>query len=298
MEQYNIMLVEDDRVDRMAFDRSVKENGSLHDYTVASSVAEAKTILNSTGFDAVIADYLLGDGTVFDIFKMGVDAPIIVVTGAGDEATAARAMRAGAYDYLIKDPDNNYLTVLPTTVENVVKRWKSEKELRQYQSMVEYAHDVIFFKDLNSRYVIVNDKTAECFGLAREEVIGKDDFELMPDTEEAARNIEDDRVVFEAGKPKEITKRMTTPDGASHWFQAIKVPYFDAAGNMTGLVGIARNITDQKHAEDQLKVALREKEALLGEMHHRVKKRSSGGLKPAKYASRTCQWGGCGCYAL
>jgi DNA-binding NtrC family response regulator len=122
MEQYNIMLVEDDRVDRMAFDRSVKENGSLHDYTVASSVAEAKTVLNSTRFDAVIADYLLGDGTAFDIFEMGMDAPIIVVTGAGDEETAVRAMRAGAYDYLVKDPDNNYLTVLPTIVENVVKR--------------------------------------------------------------------------------------------------------------------------------------------------------------------------------
>ena len=271
MEQYNIMLVEDDRVDRMAFDRSVKENGSLHDYTVANSVAEAKTILNSTGFDAVIADYRLGDGTVFDIFEMGVDAPIIVVTGAGDEETAARAMRAGAYDYLIKDPDNKYLTVLPTTVENVVKRWKSVKELRQHQSMVEYAHDVIFFKDLNSRYVIVNDKTAECFGLAREEVVGKDDFELMPDMEEAARNIEDDRVVFTAGKPKEITKRMTTADGTPYWFQAIKVPYFDDDGRITGLVGIARNITDCKHAEDRIKAALREKEVVLMEMHYRVK---------------------------
>ena len=271
MEQYNIMLVEDDRVDRMAFNRSVKENGSLHDYTVASSVAEAKTVLNSTRFDAVIADYLLGDGTAFDIFEMGVDAPIIMVTGAGDEETAVRAMRAGAYDYLVKDPDNNYLTVLPTIVENVVRRWKAERELRQYQSMVESAHDVIFFKDLNSRYVIVNDKTAECFGLTREEVIGKDDFELMPDTEEAARNIEDDRAVFAAGKPKEITKRMTALDGAPYWFQAIKVPYFDADGKITGLVGIARDITDQKHAEDQIKAALREKEVLLREMHHRVK---------------------------
>lgn len=271
MEQYNIMLVEDDRVDRMAFDRSVKENGSLHDYTVASSVAEAKTVLNSTRFDAVIADYLLGDGTAFDIFEMGMDAPIIVVTGAGDEETAVRAMRAGAYDYLVKDPDNNYLTVLPTIVENVVKRWKSEKELRQYQSMVEYAHDVIFFKDLDSRYVIVNDKTAECFGLDREEVIGKDDFELMPDTEEAARNIEDDRAVFAAGTPKEIVKRMTATDGTPYWFQAIKVPYFDADGKITGLVGIARDITDRKHAEDQIKAAMREKEMLLREMHHRVK---------------------------
>ncbi len=75
------MLVGGDQVDRMAFNRSVKESGSPHDYTVASSVAEAKTILNSTRFDVVIADYLLGDGTVFDIFEMGVDAPIIVATG-------------------------------------------------------------------------------------------------------------------------------------------------------------------------------------------------------------------------
>jgi len=271
MERYRIMLIEDDRVDQMAFSRSFKDSGSPHDYTVASSVAEAKTILNSTRFDVVIADYMLGDGTVFDIFEMGVDAPIIVVTGAGDEETVVRAMRAGAYDYLVKDPDNNYLTVLPTIVANVVKRWKAEREIKQYQSMVEYAHDAIFFKDLNSRYVIVNDKTAECFGLAREEVIGKDDFELMPDTEDAAKNIEDDREVFAAGKPKEITKRMTAPDGTSYWFQAIKVPYFDAEGEMTGLVGVARDITDQKHAQDRIKAALREKEMLLREMHHRVK---------------------------
>ncbi|MEA3281230.1 MAG: histidine kinase dimerization/phosphoacceptor domain -containing protein [Euryarchaeota archaeon] len=271
MERYNIMLVEDDLVDRMAFNRYVKENGNPHDYTVASSVAEAKTLLDSKRFDTVIADYQLGDGTAFDIFETGVDAPIIVVTGAGDEETAVRAMRAGAYDYLVKDPDNNYLTVLQTTVENAVKRWKTERELRQYQSIVECAYDVIFFKDLNSRYVIANDKTAECFGSAREEVIGKDDFELMPDIKEAAKNVEDDKVVFATGEPKEIVKHMTAPNGTEYWFQAIKVPYFDADGKMTGLIGIARNITDRKHAQDRIKAELREKEILLREMHHRVK---------------------------
>jgi PAS domain S-box-containing protein len=137
--------------------------------------------------------------------------------------------------------------------------------------MVESAHDAIFFKDLDSRYVIVNDKASECFGLAREEVIGKDDFELMPDTGEAAKNVEDDLEVFVTGEPKEIIKRMTTPDGTSYWLQAIKVPYFDADGKITGLVGIARDITDRKHAEDRIKAALREKEVLLREMHHRVK---------------------------
>jgi DNA-binding NtrC family response regulator len=160
MEQYNIMRVEDDRVDRMAFERSVKESGSPHNYTVASSIAEAKAVLNSTGFDAVITDYRLGDGTVFDIFEIGVDAPIVVVTVAGGEETAVRAIGAGAYDYLVKDPDNNYLRVLPTTVTNAVKRWTAEREIKQYQSMMEYAHDAIFFKDLNSRYMITSNEWA------------------------------------------------------------------------------------------------------------------------------------------
>ena len=270
MERYNIMLVGDDRADQIAFNRSFVENDGPYDYTVASSVAEAKTILNATRFDAVIADYLLVDGTASDIYDLGVDAPIIVVIGAGDVELVARAMRVGAYDYLIKDPDNNYLTVMPTTVANAIKRWKAERKIKQYQTMVECAHDVIFFKDLNSRYRIVNDKTAECFGLAREEIIGKDDFELMPDMEEAAKNVEDDRMVFATGESKEIVKCMTALDGTSHWFQAIKVPYFDAGGVVTGLVGIARDITDRKHAEDRIKAALGEKEMLLREMHHRV----------------------------
>jgi len=130
---------------------------------------------------------------------------------------------------------------------------KVEQKLKQYQFMVESAHDVIFFKDLKSRYVIANDKTLEAFGLSREQVIGKNDYEIMPEKAEAGKNIEDDKLVFETGKPKEITKHMTGSDGKERWFQAIKVPQFDNNGNIIGLVGIARDITTLKHAEETLR---------------------------------------------
>ncbi|MBN1931545.1 MAG: response regulator [Desulfobacterales bacterium] len=128
---------------------------------------------------------------------------------------------------------------------------KTEEELGKYKFMVESAHDAIFFKDLESRYIIANNKTLEAFGLSREDVIGKNDYELMPDQEEAEKNVSDDRIVFESGKPREISKHMTGTNGREQWFQAIKVPQFDNDGKLIGLVGIARDITDRKRAEEE-----------------------------------------------
>ena len=149
--------------------------------------------------------------------------------------------------------------------KEAAERKQEEGKIETYQFMVESAHDAIFFKDLKSRYVIINSKTSEVFGSSKEEVIGKNDYEIMPNKEEAKRNIEDDQFVFETGKPKEITKHMTGADRKEYWFQAIKVPQFDDQGNIIGLVGIARDISEWKRAEK----ALRKREAeVKGQSHH------------------------------
>ena len=153
----------------------------------------------------------------------------------------------------VRDEDGKTL-YYEGTAENITERKKAEEKLKQYRFMVESAHDVIFFKDLKSRYIIANNKTLEAFGLSREQVIGKSDYEIMPDKTEAAKNIEDDKLVFETGKPTEITKHMTGSDGKEHWFQAIKVPQFDGEGNIIGLIGIARDITESKRRETELKL--------------------------------------------
>jgi len=127
--RFRILLIEDDRVDQMAFKRFVQEKELPYDYRVAGSVAEAKDILRAEPFDVVITDYLLGDGTAFDIIGFVTGTPVIFVTGAGDEEIAVKAMKAGAYDYLIKDLKHKYLNVLPATAENVIKRKKIEESI-------------------------------------------------------------------------------------------------------------------------------------------------------------------------
>ncbi len=132
-----ILLVEDDKVDQMAFERFIKQENLPYDYQIAGSVAEARKVLATEQFDAVLIDYLLGDGTAFDLIGQTGETPVLMITGSGNEAIAVEAMKAGAYDYLIKDTAGNYLTTLPVNVENALRRRRAEEELRQYREHLE-----------------------------------------------------------------------------------------------------------------------------------------------------------------
>jgi len=133
--RYKVLLIEDDKIDQTAFKQLVEDEKLPYDCTIAGSVSEANSILGADTFDIAIIDYVLGDGTAFDIFDSIKDIPFIIATGAGDEGVAVRAMKAGAYDYLIKDHERNYLKVLPVSVENVVKSKKTEEKLKTYDRL-------------------------------------------------------------------------------------------------------------------------------------------------------------------
>ncbi|GAK57340.1 multi-sensor hybrid histidine kinase [Candidatus Vecturithrix granuli] len=103
MENLSIQLlfVEDNRIDQTMFTRFVKQEQLPYVYTIAGSVHTAEQILVSEQqFDIAILDYMLGDGTAFDLLEKLQNIPTIIITGIGDEEIAVRAMKAGAYDYL------------------------------------------------------------------------------------------------------------------------------------------------------------------------------------------------------
>jgi DNA-binding NtrC family response regulator len=126
----SILLIEDDVIDQMAFKRFLDaEHGELR-YTVAGSLAEARKVLDSEVFDVVVTDYLLGDGTALDVLGLNLESPVIIITGAGSEEVAVQAMKAGAHDYLIKDPDRRYLKILPVAVEKAVRQRGAEDRIR------------------------------------------------------------------------------------------------------------------------------------------------------------------------
>jgi signal transduction histidine kinase len=162
-----VLLVEDDAVDRIAFERLVRSEHLPYDYVEAVSLQETLAALAKQKFDVIVCDYMLNDGTASDVLAACGDTPLIVVTGTGSEEIAAEMMKHGARDYLIKDPQGKYLTVLPPTVINAIERKAAEDELRKHREHLEQ---------------LVSERTAKL----------KAEIEARQRTEEALRRREDE----------------------------------------------------------------------------------------------------------
>lgn len=129
--KYKVLLIEDNKLDRMAFERFVYDQNLQYDYTAAQSISEAKELLESEQFDIIVTDYSLGDGTALDILKLVKDIPIILITATEDEQVVYNARNAGTFDFLPKDFDRKYLEDVPKTIESAIKHKKVEKALNR-----------------------------------------------------------------------------------------------------------------------------------------------------------------------
>jgi PAS domain S-box-containing protein len=180
---------------------------------------------------------------------------IPVFDGEHIAAVAAVANKPTDYD----ESDIRAIESMMNDTWRLIRRKRAEEALQKseanYRTIFNSANDAIFFKNLNSRYIFANDKTLEAFGLSREQIIGKNDYEIIPNEEEARKNIEDDNLVFKTGKMAEIIKRMTDAEGKERWFEAVKVPQLNDKGDVIGLVGIARDITERRDMEAQQQLA-------------------------------------------
>ena len=113
----------------------------------------------------------------------------------------------------------------------------------------------IWYKDTHNRILRLNPAAAAAMGRTVEEVEGRSAFDLHS-REEAEGFYRDDLEVINARAPKlGIVEELRTPAGESNWIRTDKVPYFDAAGNVVGIVVLSQDITAQKRAEEALRRA-------------------------------------------
>ena len=250
--RYKVLFIEDNQLDQMAFKRFVGENDIPYDCIIASSVSEALQVLESNQFDIVITDHALGDGTAFEILKSVKNIPVIIVTGAGDEDTAIKAWKAGAYDYLIKDLDQNYLKAITITVENAISHKKAEKKLQLLSGAVMSTDDSIYIANMQGKIVFVNKAFCKTYGYKEEEIIGENSTVLWVGKQQT----ENTRSVFQTrtvGSSWEVGFYHKRKDDGVFPISLSRSTIKDSNGNEVAIVGVARDISERILIEDELR---------------------------------------------
>jgi PAS domain S-box-containing protein len=126
-----------------------------------------------------------------------------------------------------------------------------ERNLALLRGITEGTTDAIFVKDLQGRYLMMNSAGARILGRTVKEIIGKDDEELF--SAETGREIMTrDRQVLQSSEVQTYEEPGTAA-GLSRLYLATKGPYRDANGEVIGLLGICRDITDRKRTEEQIR---------------------------------------------
>jgi PAS domain S-box-containing protein len=163
-------------------------------------------------------------------------------------------------------------------VRDITAQKRLQEELEQQkdflQTIIDSAPNFIFVKDWDGIYHNANQTLANFYDTTRDELIGRTDADFNPDQEEVQAFLEDDRDVMRSGEVKEIPEEPVTSarTGKTHWFQTTKVPLFtDQPVEDRQVLGVSTDITEKKNIREHLEKSLKEKETLLGEIHHRVK---------------------------
>ena len=192
-----------------------------------------------------------------------------------------RAVNAGEYCVTCRDGSVRACELhaafiadsLVVTFNDITHRKEAENKLLASEAFIRSLFDhlpqIIFLKDLESRYIACNSISARVLGKTVEEIVGKTDFDFQ--TRDLAEKFrESDRKVISSGKPLEIEEPYAIK-GVMKYAHTIKVPYHDEKGKIIGVLCILEDITERKKSE-------REHEKLQAQLAQAQKMESVGRL--------------------
>jgi len=145
------------------------------------------------------------------------------------------------------------------------------------QDMADNVAALVYLKGMDGEYLFTNRHYERLTGLGRDEIRGKNDFDVWPEQIAQAYRA-DDCAVLEAGVPMEFEEPIPIDDHTCGMWLSLKFPLFDADGTVYGVGGISTDISDRNRAElvvraakDEAERANRAKSQFLSRMSHELR---------------------------
>jgi two-component system cell cycle sensor histidine kinase/response regulator CckA len=146
------------------------------------------------------------------------------------------------------------VTAANSAIERALTTRESlDAERTLLRTLVETLPDVIFTKNRGGQFELVNPATVALIGVRdASDLVGRTVFDIMP--YDVAKPLDaDDRMVMEGHALVNREEQVLSMDGRTRWLLTMKVPQRNAAGDIIGLIGISRDITDRRELEEQLR---------------------------------------------
>ncbi len=245
-----VLLVEDDIIDRKVLQRFLRDYEDQFQFFYTGSFFEAETVLKTENIKVIVTDYHLGDGEGLQFLNQYKDIPLLIITGANDVELAVTSMKAGAYDFLIKDEDRSYLKMIPVACLSAINRKEQENLLSKMIQAVEQSPSLIMITNKEGLIEYSNPKLTEVSGYSQDELIGQ-----KPNIFHSGHQ---DNLFYQKlwdcllnGQKWSGEFFNKNKDGSYYWEAASIAPLFNNSGVITHYVKVGEDITLKKKAEEE-----------------------------------------------
>jgi PAS domain S-box-containing protein len=274
-----VLIVEDSEDDALLEIRALKSGDYDPKYERVETAGAIRTALREKTWDVILCDYQMPKFNGLDAITLlketGIDIPLIIVSGAIGEETAADCMRFGAHDYIMK----GNLSRLVHAIERELQAAESRRQSKRYeneikelglsnQRILNAAGDGIFGLNSKGEITFINPAAAQMLGYDNQELIGKVSHDTFHHTRpDGSRYAREDCPIYKDFKDGisnyQKSDMFICKDGAALPIEYTSSPIVDD-GNLIGGVVAFRDITERRRQEKQLQGALESLRKALG----------------------------------
>jgi len=273
-EKIRILLIEDNPGDaRLIRELLAEVDETPFDLEHVDCLSKGLSRIAQGGIDVILLDLTLPDSHDLDglgkILAQTLEVPIVVLSGLKDEAVAIKAVQRGTQDYLVKGNIDSSLLV--RSLRYAIERQRLRVALREsetrYRLLADNAADVIWTANMKWQITYVSPSIKQLLGYTVEEMkrLKIKDMLTSDSLKQAAKLIRNQMDIMTPESqyaPLSLTLEHMRKDGSTLWAEVMLSFLWDKDGKLSEILGVTREVTERKRAEEALRESEEEMRAI------------------------------------